>query len=297
MPEQEPVTHSDDWLQGHAAIAALTFPVDAETPLLAAGRRYAEHAMAMSHQAFGPRVGVPRLLGLLADFDLTATFFVPGWVAENWPHAISAIAEAGHEIAHHSYSHRAPTTLDISEDRREFERGLEALAALGIHPDGYRAPNWAAAWWTPDLIAEYGMRFDTSLMDADYPYVIETTQGSVVELPPQFCLDDWEQYAYLPELGAVGAIETPDKARAVWLAELDGMRRHGGLFQLTSHDFISGRAGRVEGLRVLIENILERGDVGFRTCSQICEAALIDPHLEHRELKRPQIVAETYNEW
>jgi hypothetical protein len=37
----------------------------------------------------------------------------------------------------------------------------------------------------------------------------------------------------------------------------------GGLFQLTSHDFISGRAGRVEGLRVLIESILERGDVAF----------------------------------
>ena len=35
--------------------------------ILAVGRRYADHAMAMTHQAFGPRVGVPRILGLLAD--------------------------------------------------------------------------------------------------------------------------------------------------------------------------------------------------------------------------------------
>ena len=41
--------------------AVLSFDVDAESAILAVGRRYADHAMAMTHQAFGPRVGVPRL--------------------------------------------------------------------------------------------------------------------------------------------------------------------------------------------------------------------------------------------
>ena len=78
------VSSSTDWRDGAAAVAILSFDVDAESPILAAGREYADHAMVMTHQAFGPRVGVPRLLALLADYDLRATFFVPGLTAERF---------------------------------------------------------------------------------------------------------------------------------------------------------------------------------------------------------------------
>ena len=65
--------------------AVLSFDVDAESAILAVGRRYADHAMAMTHQAFGPRVGVPRILALLAEYELPATFFIPGLTAERYP--------------------------------------------------------------------------------------------------------------------------------------------------------------------------------------------------------------------
>ena len=55
------------WLGDNAAVAVLSFDVDAESPILAQGRRYADHAMVMTHQAYGPLVGVPRLLALLED--------------------------------------------------------------------------------------------------------------------------------------------------------------------------------------------------------------------------------------
>ncbi len=58
--------------------AVLSFDVDAESAILADGRRHADNAMVMTHQAFGPLVGVPRILGLLADYGLPGTFFVPG---------------------------------------------------------------------------------------------------------------------------------------------------------------------------------------------------------------------------
>jgi hypothetical protein len=50
------------WLGESAALAVLSFDVDAESAILAQGRRYADHAMVMTHQAYGPLVGVPRLL-------------------------------------------------------------------------------------------------------------------------------------------------------------------------------------------------------------------------------------------
>jgi len=127
------------WRRGAAAVAMLTFAVDGEAPVLAAGRRHANNAMAMTHQAFDARRGLPRLLGILDEFGIKATFFVPGLSAERWPEAISDIAERGHDVAHHSYTHRPSTELSVAEERWEFERGFEALERLGITPSGYRS--------------------------------------------------------------------------------------------------------------------------------------------------------------
>jgi len=106
----EPAATDGGWLRGKSAVVSLTFDVDAESAILAEGRRFADHAMVMSHQAYGPRVGVPRILDLLADFALRGTFFVPGLTAERYPGLVESIVEAGHEVGHHSYSHRKPTT-------------------------------------------------------------------------------------------------------------------------------------------------------------------------------------------
>jgi peptidoglycan-N-acetylglucosamine deacetylase len=67
-----------DWRQGAAAVAVHSFDVDAESPILAEGDHYAEDLSTMSHQAYGPRVGVPRILELLAACEIEATFFVQG---------------------------------------------------------------------------------------------------------------------------------------------------------------------------------------------------------------------------
>ncbi|GAA5197241.1 polysaccharide deacetylase [Arthrobacter gyeryongensis] len=285
------------WLGDSAAIAMLTFAVDTETPVLAAGRRHAENAMAMSHQAFDARRGLPRLLNILDEFDLKATFFVPGISAERWPEAITDIAERGHDIAHHSYSHRPSTELTAAEERQEFEMGLEALARLDIRPSGYRAPMWCATWRSAELAAEFGLTYDTSLMDDDRPYVIETNHGPLVELPPHWSMDDWEQYAYLPEPHLGYNIEEPEKALAVWTAELDGMREFGGLFQLTAHSFLSGRAGRARNLRTMIELILDRGDVAFKTGAELAEAVLADPNADRRKQEPVVVDPAIYKKW
>jgi hypothetical protein len=66
-----------DWRRGAAAVVCLTFGFDAETGMLSDASEHARDISAMSHQAYGPRVGVPRILEL-ARHGLPATFFVPG---------------------------------------------------------------------------------------------------------------------------------------------------------------------------------------------------------------------------
>ncbi|TWD82678.1 polysaccharide deacetylase [Kribbella amoyensis] len=273
------------WHDDGSAVVTLTFDVDAETPILAAGARYADHLMTMSHQAYGPDVGVPRILELLDDLGVPATFFVPGWVAERRPAMVAAIAEHGHEIAHHTYSHRAPTSLHPDEERADFERGLAVFADQGIEIVGYRAAQWEAARSTFGLLRDHGLRYDSSLMGDDRPYALDLGDGvRIAELPVHWSLDDWEQYAFLPEPQIGSVIESPRKVLELWRAELDAMRNYRCLFNLCLHPFLSGRPSRLAAVRELIEYGLGLGDVRFRRCRDVAEAALADPDVPTRGL-------------
>jgi peptidoglycan/xylan/chitin deacetylase (PgdA/CDA1 family) len=244
---------SQPWHGDASAVVTLTFDVDAEAAILAHGRRYTAHATTMSHQAYGPDVGVPRLLDLLDEVGVPATFFIPGWVAEQRPGLATRIAARGHEVAHHSYGHRPPTGMSPAEQRADFERALAVFADQGIEVVGHRAALWEATWQTAELVAEHGMSYDSSLMGDDRPYRIPTGSGDVVELPVHWSLDDWEQYAFLPAPHVGSVIESPEKVLGMWRAELDGMRRYRCLFNLTNHPFLSARPGRIEALRSLIQ--------------------------------------------
>jgi peptidoglycan/xylan/chitin deacetylase (PgdA/CDA1 family) len=284
------------WLGGSAAVAVLSFDVDAESPILAHGRRHADNAGVMTHQAYGPLVGVPRILSLLEEYGLRATFFVPGLTADRYPDVVERIAAAGHEIGHHSYAHKKPVRLSEREERADFERALDSLARLGVRPQGYRAAGWEPSWRTPALVAEYGLAYDSSLMDDDRPYVLETAGGAIAELPVHWSLDDWEQYAYLPDPDVGEGIEPPGKVLELWRSELDAMRRHGCLFVLTMHPFLSGRPSRLEALRVLVEHALACGDVDLLTGAEVARRLLADADARRRRLRPVEVEPGLYDE-
>jgi peptidoglycan-N-acetylglucosamine deacetylase len=272
------------WHGGAAAVVTLTFDVDAETPVLAAGAHYARHLSTMSHQSYGPDVGVPRILDLLDELAVPATFFVPGWVAEQRPGLAMSIVDRGHEVAHHSYGHRPPTAMAPGEERADFERALAVFAAQGVEVVGHRAANWAATRETPELVAEHGLRYDSSLMADDRPYRLAVGGTELAELPVHWSLDDWEQYAFLPDPPVGAVIESPAKVLELWRAELDGMRHYRCLFNLCCHPFLSGRPSRLLALRQLIEYALSCGDVRFARCGDLATAVLADPALPPRPL-------------
>ena len=267
----------ESWLGDKAAGLALTFDVDAESNLLSRGDHYLEHLSTVSHQQYGPRIGVPRILALLADYEVPATFFIPGIIVERWPETVTSILDAGHEIGLHGYLHRAPVNLTVEAEREEIERGVAALDRHGVKAVGYRSPGWEATIQTYRLLREYDVLYDSSLMDDDRPYALETPWGRMAELPPHWMLDDWEQYAYMVDPPLGDHIEPTRKALEIWAAELDAMRGTNSLLVLTCHPLLSGRPSRVRGIGQLIEFAKELGDVAFVRCDDVARAVLSAP--------------------
>jgi peptidoglycan-N-acetylglucosamine deacetylase len=285
------------WPPGVTAAACLTFDMDAEAAVLTADISSINRMTPMSHQSYGPLVGVPRILSLLKRHEITATFFVPGYSAHRYPDVVRAIAEAGHEIAHHSYFHENTVGMDEKTEGAMLDLGLRALRDVaGVQPEGYRAPMWEMNFHTPRLLAERGFRWDSSLMDSDHPYVLavdEAATSTLVEVPVSWGLDDWEQYAFLPDLIGSGVIESPAKALEMWTLELEAMHRLGAAFVLCCHPFLSGRPSRAEALDRLIERMKSLDGLWITTIGEVARhtASL---NLTPRTCPQPIIPADAY---
>lgn len=108
-----------------------------------------------------------RMLDLLEENNVKATFFVLGWVAERSPQLIKEIHNRGHELACHSYNHRLVYNMTPSEFREDTGRAKEILEQIsGAAVTGYRAPSYSitkASLWALDILAELGFEYDSSI--------------------------------------------------------------------------------------------------------------------------------------
>lgn len=258
------------WPEGRRAAVAVTFDVDAESVMLAIDPAYADRPSLMSHQRYGPVTGVPRLLGVLAEREVRATFFVPGATAERHPDVVRAVAAAGHEIAHHGYEHESLLGRSREDELAILRRGLDALErTAGVRPLGYRAPWWELGAHTLELLAELGFAYDSSLFERDAPY----RAGGLIEIPVSWTFDDWERYAFWPEITGSGAIARPSEVLEAWWEEIDALAEVGGCAVLTMHPFLSGRPARARALGALLDRLRAREDLWIATCGQIAEHA------------------------
>ncbi len=260
------------WPDDARGALSLSFDVDAESPILFQDPAAAARMSVMSHQAYGPLVGVPRLLGMLDRLQVPATFFVPGYTAHRWPQVVRDIVSAGHEVAHHGYLHETLAGFTEQQEVAVLDRGLAALEEVaGVRPVGFRGPMGEINYWTPRLLAERGFLYDSSLMDSDWPYELATPSGSIVEIPWHWAQDDWEQYCYLPGLTGSGLIESPDKTERMWRTEIRALVEESGCYTLIAHPFLTGRPARAAVVERLVRQAQEDGDIWVAGMAQVAE--------------------------
>lgn len=108
-----------------------------------------------------------RLLDLFDRFQVRATFFVLGWVAERHPQLVKDIAARGHEIACHGWSHRLVYKQSPPEFRDETARAKKLLEDMvGAPVIGYRAASYSVvdkSLWALDILCDLGFTYDSSI--------------------------------------------------------------------------------------------------------------------------------------
>ncbi len=136
-----------------------------------------------------------RLLSMLAEAGVRATFFVLGPVAERHPGLVREIAVAGHEIATHGWSHSLVYRMTPEVFREELTRSIRLLEDMtGARVVGHRAPFFSitrSSLWALDVLSESGIRYDSSIYPVlNYRYGIEDAPrwpyragGSLTEFP------------------------------------------------------------------------------------------------------------------
>jgi peptidoglycan/xylan/chitin deacetylase (PgdA/CDA1 family) len=258
------------WPNGATAAVSLTFDVDAESSWI---DRYPDDSnrrlTLLSEARFGIVRGLPRIVDLLEDAGIKATFFVPGHTADRFPEAIQLVAEAGHEVAHHGYLHRQNHMLSVAEAEEEIERGTASLTnCIGYQPVGYRSPYWQLTPETLELLVAREFRYDSSLMEDDRPYREIAAEGSIIELPVHWSLDD-APYFYFGEHG--GNVAGPERVRAVWMGQVQEASRDGGHVVLTMHPEIIGRGYTVALLRTLLADLRAFGSLWFSPMRRVAE--------------------------
>ena len=139
-----------------------------------------------------------RLLALFERQRTSATFFIVGWVAWKYPRLVRTIAEAGHEIASHSFWHEVIRRHDrnsLAADLGASRRLLEDLSGTAVR--GFRAPGGSITpleAWAFDVMLEEGYRYDSSLCPGvsshgGYPsphygpHMIKCEGGLLAEIP------------------------------------------------------------------------------------------------------------------
>jgi polysaccharide deacetylase family protein (PEP-CTERM system associated) len=119
-------------------------------------------------------VNTRRLLALLAEWQVRATFFVQGMVAERFPELVIEIAEAGHELATHGYSHQAVYRLGRERFASELSRSMALIEGIsGQRVTGHRAADFSITSETPwamDVLRDHGLRYDSSIFPSYHPY-------------------------------------------------------------------------------------------------------------------------------
>ena len=139
-----------------------------------------------------------KILEILDERNIRASFFMLGWIAERFPNLVKKISNEGHEIGSHGYAHELVYKMDVERFKNDIRKSLQIIEnIINKKVLGYRAPSFsvkAKTKWVFEILVDEGIKYDASIFPSTrdfggmpgaprYPYIIRTTNGSIIEFP------------------------------------------------------------------------------------------------------------------
>jgi polysaccharide deacetylase family protein (PEP-CTERM system associated) len=140
---------------------------------------------------------IDRILTLLNEKSVKATFFTLGWIAERYPAMVRRLVDEGHELASHGYAHLRASDQSAAEFNDDITRSKALLEYIGGQPVlGYRAPSFSIGsrnLWALDLLLQAGYRYSSSIYPIQHDH---------------YGMPDAPRFAFYPK-GEFGLLELP----------------------------------------------------------------------------------------
>jgi peptidoglycan/xylan/chitin deacetylase (PgdA/CDA1 family) len=221
-----------------------------------AGRR---NLVVESHYEYGSRAGHWRILDLLAECRVPATYFAVSGALEKHPEAARSIVEAGHEVVSHGARWIDYDEVPEATEREHMSRSLDVLERLcGERPVGWYTGRVSPR--TRALAVEQGLQYDSDAYNDDLPYWTRVDGKPHLVLPYSFDCNDM-RFASAP------GFDTPDDFTDHLRRTLACLRREGrrqaSMMSIGLHLRLAGRPGRAEALREFLLAASEFPDVWF----------------------------------
>ena len=255
--------------------------------------------------------GVPRMLQVFENAGIDTSWYVPGHTIETFEEEIGAVADAGHEIGVHGYTHENPTDLSREQEETILAKSIDLVEDLtGDRPTGHRASWWEYSENTPELVEEYGFTYDSSLMERDfeplymrigdewesidYDQPAETwmhpyeygEETDVVEIPISWYRDDVPPMLFMKQPNYNYGYTSPEMIyEELYEAHFDYLyeRRGAGVYTFTIHPDVHGRPQMIPLLEGFIEYMKSHNGVEFTTLETVAEKFDDDPSIYESE--------------
>jgi len=252
----------------------------------------------ISRGMFAGEVGSLRLLKLFERFGIKTTWFIPGHSIETFPQQMKAVAQAGHEIGIHGYSHENPIAMTPEQEEAVLDKCIDLVTKLqGKRPTGYVAPWWEFSAVSNELLIKKGIKYDHSLMHQDFqPYYVRVgdswtkidyskkpenwmkplvrgRETDLIEIPASWHLDDLPPMMFIKKAPNSHGFVSPYAIEEMWRDQFDWVYREYeyAVFAMTIHPDVSGRPHVLMMLERLYHHIIRHPGVRFCTMNEMAD--------------------------
>ena len=226
-----------------------------------------------TNRDYGNRIGIFRILRLLAEKGLQTSFAVNGCIATRYPALLDAVVAGGHEVVAHGLDmgkvHHSG--FSVEEEDAIIAQTLRLLrGATGQPVEGWLSPGRAQGFNTPELLVRNGIRWNLDWANDDLPYRMRTDEGPLLAMPLAYETDDRVVANEYFQSESEWVQQVKDRFDVLYRESAE----YGGrVMSLPLHSWVSGMPYRVEYLREVLDYILGHDGVWTAPAGQIAAAA------------------------